>query len=50
LLDPTEACIFVYGANQPTQVFDQAEAVLPVSDFAQMIRLTVGEIFDWLKA
>jgi len=49
LLDPEESCIFVYGANNSVQVFDQPQMVLPVPEFAQAVQLTVSEIFDWLK-
>ena len=49
LLDPEEFCIFVYDSNKPVQVFEQPEMVLPVPEFAQGVRLTIGEIFDWLK-
>lgn len=49
LLDPDEFCIFVYGEDNSVQVFEAAEAVLPVPEFAKAVRLTVGEIFDWLK-
>jgi Uma2 family endonuclease len=49
LLDPEEFCIFVYGVNKSVQVFEEPGMVLPVPDFAQGVRLTVGEIFDWLK-
>ena len=50
LLDPDESALFVYGSNHSVQVFDTAEMVVPVPDFAHPIQLTVGEIFDWLKA
>lgn len=50
LLDPEEGCIFVYGANQSVQLFDQPDSVLPVPAFAEAVRLTVGEIFGWLQA
>ncbi|MDJ0677962.1 MAG: Uma2 family endonuclease [Calothrix sp. MO_167.B42] len=49
LLDPEESCIFVYGANNSVQVFDEAQMILPVPEFAQAVQLTVSEIFDWLK-
>ena len=50
LLDPTETCIFVYGAGNSVQVLEMPESVLPVPTFAQEISLAVGEIFDWLKS
>ncbi|OKH17433.1 Uma2 family endonuclease [[Limnothrix rosea] IAM M-220] len=49
LIDPAEACIFVYSADKSIAVFDQAEQVLPVPSFAENVELTVGEIFGWLK-
>ena len=49
LLDAAEFCIFVYNAAKSAQVFDAAEARLPVPVFAQAVQLTTGQIFDWLK-
>ncbi|WP_026097888.1 Uma2 family endonuclease [Baaleninema simplex] len=49
LLDPEESCIFVYDAARVVRVFDDAETVLPVPEFAAAVQLTAGEIFDWLK-
>jgi Uma2 family endonuclease len=49
LLDPAEACIFVQNRDRPLQVFEAADAVLPVPAFAETVKLTLGEIFDWLK-
>ena len=50
LLDPEETCIFVYGADKSVQVFEDETTILPVPEFATTVRLTVGEIFAWLKA
>lgn len=50
LLDSEECLIFVYQANKSVRVFEQREALLPVPKFAEAVQLTVGEIFDWLKA
>ncbi len=49
LLDAEESCIFVYDADKSVQVFEKLDMVLPVPEFAQKVRLTVGEIFNWLK-
>ncbi len=49
LLDPDESCLFVYGADKSVQVFEEADGVLPVPEFARAVRLTVGEILAWLK-
>jgi Uma2 family endonuclease len=50
LLDSEEPCIFVYDAKGTVRVFDQPETIVPVPEFAGAVQLTVGEIFDWLKA
>lgn len=50
LIDPDEACIFVYDADRSVQVFDSPDIRLPVPEFASELHLTVGEIFNWLKA
>ena len=49
LLDPEELCVFVYGADRSVQVLEEETDVLPVPEFAKTVRLTVGEIFAWLK-
>jgi Uma2 family endonuclease len=48
LIDPEEQSVFVYLPDQPTNVFDQPEARLPVPEFAKNFRLTIQELFDWL--
>jgi Uma2 family endonuclease len=48
LLDSDEPCIFVYDAQGVVRVFDQADKVMPVPEFAKAVRLTVGDIFSWL--
>jgi len=48
LIDPEEQSVFVYHSDQPTDVFDQPEARLPVPEFAKDFTLTLGELFDWL--
>ena len=50
LLDPEESCIFVYDASRSVRVFEAADEVLPVPEFAKDVRLTAAEIFAWLKA
>ncbi|NJM58158.1 MAG: Uma2 family endonuclease [Synechococcales cyanobacterium RU_4_20] len=49
LLDAEEACIFVYGGDRSVRVFDTVDAVLPVPAFAEVVQLTLGEVFGWLK-
>jgi Uma2 family endonuclease len=48
LLDPEEPCIFVYDAQGVVRVFDRADSVVPVPEFAEAVRLTVGDVFSWL--
>ncbi|WP_414574632.1 Uma2 family endonuclease [Anabaena sp. CCY 9402-a] len=46
LIDPTERVVFVYFSNQPPELFDQVEHLLPVPSFASDLQLTVGNSFD----
>jgi Uma2 family endonuclease len=48
LIDPEEQSIFVYLRNQQPVVLDEAEALLPVPEFASELKLTVGDLFGWL--
>lgn len=48
LIDPDEQTIFVYQSNQQPEVFEEPEEQLTVPLFASELRLTVGEVFDWL--
>ena len=49
LIDPDEQCVFVYVPQQQTAVFDEPEMLLPVPSFASELRLSVGELFGWLR-
>ena len=49
LIDPQEACIFVYQADESVQVFDQQAQNLPTPAFAQSLTLSGDEVFAWLK-
>lgn len=49
LLDSEESCIFVYDADQSVKIFETFDVTLPVPAFAEMVQLTVGEIFGWLN-
>ncbi|ANV86701.1 Uma2 family endonuclease [Picosynechococcus sp. PCC 7117] len=49
LIDPQEACIFVYQPDKSVQVFDQQAQSLPMPTFAQPLTLRGDEIFAWLK-
>lgn len=49
LIDPHEQTVFVYGSKAEIRVFDQAENILPVPDFAKDLSLTINDLFAWLK-
>lgn len=49
LIDPAEQSVFVYLPDQPTNVYDEPEARLPVPNFAKDFFLTVEGLFGWLK-
>lgn len=48
LIDPEEQSVFVYLRNQQPVVLDEAEALLPVPEFASELKLRVGDLFGWL--
>lgn len=48
LIDPNEQTIFVYQPKQEPEVFDEPEQQLPVPSFASELKLTIGDVFDWL--
>lgn len=49
LIDPAEKMILIYQPDRQVQVVDILEAELVVPEFARPIKLTAGEIFNWLK-
>jgi Uma2 family endonuclease len=49
LIDPTEQLVQVYHPNQLLVSLEEPEDALPVTDFAQGLSLTVGQIFGWLR-
>ncbi|WP_341525397.1 Uma2 family endonuclease [Nostoc sp. UHCC 0302] len=48
LIDPEEQAVFVFTRNQQPVVLDELEALLPVPEFANELRLTVKDLFGWL--
>jgi Uma2 family endonuclease len=50
LIDPAEKSVFVYVADRSVQLFELARDRLPVPEFAKDFQLTIGELFDWLRA
>ncbi len=49
LIDPATKLILVFPVGKQPQLIHATDAILPVPDFAKEIRLSLGEIFDWLK-
>lgn len=49
MIDGEERCIFVYNSDKSVQVLEQSEILLPVPNFAKVLELKLGEMFDWLK-
>jgi Uma2 family endonuclease len=49
MLDPDDRAIVTFNENQQVEVFEEPTAILPVPEFAQEIRLTIEQIFGWLK-
>ncbi|MDJ0681008.1 MAG: Uma2 family endonuclease [Xenococcaceae cyanobacterium MO_167.B52] len=48
LVNPQEQSVLVYFPKQQPALFETATDVLPVPDFAQDFKLTLGELFGWL--
>lgn len=48
LIDPEEQIVIVYIRNQQPVFLDEADALLPVPDFAGELKLTVSDLFGWL--
>lgn len=49
LIDPEERSVLIYPAGQQPQFLEAADALLPVPEIAGGLRLTVGELFGWLR-
>jgi Uma2 family endonuclease len=49
LIDPDERFISAYPAGKQPLAFEEIEEILPVPEFCQGLKLTVGDIFGWLK-
>ena len=49
LIDPAEKIILVYQPNCQPQAIDDLAQELIVPEFGQQIKLTAGDIFNWLK-
>jgi Uma2 family endonuclease len=49
LIDPAEKTIFIYQHDRQVQIVDTLDKELLVPTFADSVKLTAGEIFNWLK-
>ncbi|KYC38574.1 hypothetical protein WA1_35910 [Scytonema hofmannii PCC 7110] len=49
LVDPDEKSVLVYPPGQQPELLEQPEDVLPVPDLVKDFRLTVGDLFGWLR-
>jgi Uma2 family endonuclease len=49
LIDPAEKMILVYQPDRQVQVVDILEDELIFPEFARSIKLTAGDVFNWLK-
>jgi Uma2 family endonuclease len=49
LIDPESKAITISRANQNILILDALTDLLPVPEFAQDVRLTVQDVFGWLK-
>lgn len=49
LIDPQEQTVLVYLPPKQIEIFDRGEETLPVPPFARDIRLSIGELFGWLR-
>ncbi len=49
LIDPAEKMILIYQPDRQVQVVDILEDELIVPEFARSVKLTAGEVFNWLK-
>jgi Uma2 family endonuclease len=49
LLDPDERSVLAYPPGQQPELLQEASDVLPVPDLSTKLRLTVGDVFGWLR-
>jgi Uma2 family endonuclease len=49
LIDPAEKIILVYQPDRQVQVIDTLDRELIVPEFARVVKLTAGDVFNWLK-
>ena len=49
IIDPAESPIFTYRSDKLVSVFEDPLDSLPTPNFAGAVKLTLGEVFSWLK-
>ncbi len=49
LIDPAEKTIFIYQQDKQVMFVDVLEQELIVPGFAESVKLTAGDVFNWLK-
>jgi len=49
LMDSDERSVLVYPPGQQPELFEEATDLLPVPDLVAELRLTVGDVFGWLR-
>ncbi|MEG4106512.1 Uma2 family endonuclease [Microcoleus sp. S13_C5] len=49
LIDPMVRSVLIYPPGQQPEILAKPEELLPVPDWAAELRLTVGDLFGWLK-
>ena len=49
LIDPMVRSILIYPPGKQPEILAKLEELLPVPDWAAELRLTVGDLFGWLK-
>ncbi len=49
LIDPDERSVLIYPPGQQPELLQESAEVLPVPDLVVDLRLTIGDLFKWLK-
>ncbi len=49
LIDPDERSVLVFPPAQQPELLQEPEEVLPVPELVADLRLTVGDLFGWLR-
>ena len=49
LIDPDEHSVLVYPPKQQPELLQESQEILPVPDLVSDFKLTIGQLFGWLK-